>query len=320
MNPGRMQPCRVSGGGYLTRRVVIILCILLCTFYGCRNQEKIPPQKTPAGPVIIVGLLPEENIFHEVERYQPIAEYLSTKTGVTVRLKVIPRYGNVIENMVSKSIDAAFVGSFTYALAHTKLGVEVLARPESPDGISTYHGILFVRKDSGIKTVKDMKGKQFAFVDKETTAGYLLPVVYFETKGIKNYKAYLKEVYFTGTHRGAIYDVLNKKADIGAAKNTVFERLAVSDSRLSNELTIIERSPEVPENGLVVRKDFNSALKEKLKQIMLNMDRDPEGQKVLKQFGASKFIETTDEDYEPVYKYARKINLDLRTFDYVNEQ
>jgi ABC-type phosphate/phosphonate transport system substrate-binding protein len=53
---------------------------------------------------------------------------------------------------------------------------------------------------------------------------------------------------------------------------------------------------------------------------MLNMDRDLEGQKVLKQFGASKFIETTDEDYEPVYKYARKINLDLRTFDYVNEQ
>jgi len=303
----------------LARRVVIILCLLLCTAYGCKNQEKIPPQKAPPVPDIIVGLLPEQNIFHQVERYQPVADYLSVKTGAMVRLKIIPRYGNIIDSIVSKSIDAAFVGSFTYALAHTKLGVEVLARPESLDGMSTYHGLLFVRKDSGIKTLRDMKGKRFAFVDKETTAGYLLPVGYFKTKGIKNYKKYLKEVYFTGTHEDAIYDVLNKKADIGAAKNTVFERLAVSDSRISDELMILERSPEVPENALAVRKDLNGALKEKLKQSMLNMEQDPEGQKVLNQFGARKFIETTDEDYEPVYKYIRNIGLDLRTFDHLNE-
>jgi phosphonate transport system substrate-binding protein len=299
--------------------VVVILCLFLCTPYGCKDQGKTAPQKTLPVTEITIGLLPERNIFYQVERYQPLAAYLSAKTGVTIRLKVLPDYGNIIDNIVSSGVDGAFFGSFAYVLAHEKLGVEVLARPESLDGMSTYHGLIFVRKDSGIKTVRDMKGKRFAFVDKGTTAGYLLPVEYFNTGGIKNYRLYLKEVYFTGTHEDAIYDVLNRKADIGAAKNTVFESLAIADGRINNELMILEKSPDVPENGLGVRKDLNSALKGKIKQSLLNMDQDPEGQKVLKQFGAKKFIETRDEDYGPVYKYVREINLDLRTFDYMNE-
>ena len=53
-----------------------------------------------------------------------------------------------------------FFGSFTYTLARAKLGIEPLARPENKDGISTYYGLIFVRKDSGIKTAKDMEGKR----------------------------------------------------------------------------------------------------------------------------------------------------------------
>jgi phosphonate transport system substrate-binding protein len=160
-----------------------------------------------------------------------------------------------------------------------------------------------------------MRGKRFAFVDKGTTAGYLLPVEYFYKWGIKNYRTYLKEGYYTGTHEDAIYDVLNGKADIGAAKNTVFERLAAADSRIKDELRIIEKSPDVPENGLAVRKDLDSPIKEKLKQSLLIMHETSEGQRVLKELGASKFIETRDEDYEQVYKYAREIDLDLQTYD-----
>ena len=55
-----------------------------------------------------------------------------------------------------------------------------------------------------------MKGKTFAFVDKATTAGYLLPLAYFKHNGINDYNKFFKKTYFTGTHEDAIYDVLNK--------------------------------------------------------------------------------------------------------------
>ena len=53
-----------------------------------------------------------------------------------------------------------------------------------------------------------------------------------------------------------------------------------------------------------------------MKQVLLDMYKDPEGQNVLEQFGARRFIETTDKDYEAVYEYVRQLGIDLQTFDY----
>jgi phosphonate transport system substrate-binding protein len=186
------------------------------------------------------------------------------------------------------------------------------------NGTSTYHGLIFVRKNSGIRSISQLEGKRFAFVDKATTAGYLLPLAYFRKHG-QDYRTFLKESYFTGTHEDAILDVLNSKADIGAAKNTVYERLAASDDRIKRELVILERSPDVPENGLAVRKDLDVSLKEKMKKALLTMHEEPGGADILKVFGAQRFIETRDSDYQPVYRYAQEIGLNLATYDYVNE-
>jgi phosphonate transport system substrate-binding protein len=268
---------------------------------------------------LLIGLIPEQNLFKQMERYEPLAEYLFRKTGAKVSLKILPRYGNIIENFRSSGLDGAFFGSFTYALARAKVGVEVLARPVALDNTSTYHGLIFVRKDRGIRTARDMKGKRFAFVDKATTAGYLLPLDYFRNHGISDYNVYLKEAYFTGTHEDAVFDVLNRKADIGAAKNTVFQRLANADPRIMKELIVLERSPDVPENALALRKDIDVSLRNRLKESLLTMHLDPDGKRVLERFGALRFIETTDEDYAVVVKYAEHNRLNLATYDYKND-
>jgi phosphonate transport system substrate-binding protein len=286
---------------------------------SCHSQEQAIPIDSEPVQTLKIGLIPEQNLFSQKKRYQPLAEYLSREVGARILLKVLSRYGNIIENFVSNDLDGAFFGSFTGALAHKRLGVEALARPEYPDGASTYHGLLLVRQESEITSGKDMKGKRFAFVDKATTAGWLLPLHYFKTQGIDDHRSWLRETYFTGTHEGAIYDVLEKKADIGAAKNTVFQRLARSDPRLSDELTILARSPDVPENALCVRADLGDALKTKLKETLLNMHQEEEGKKVLKLFGAARFIPTTEEDYRVVFEFAARIDLDLETYDYVND-
>ena len=293
-------------------------CLCLAIVMVC-SQTEAKTEVMGGQTVLTIGLTPERNIFQQLKRYEPLADYISKKTGINIKLKVLTRYGNIIENFASAHMDAAFFGSFTYTLAHSKLGVEAIARPEGIDGISTYYGLIFVRKDSGIKSIKDMQGKSFAFVDKATTAGYLLPLAYFKEHGVEDYKTFLNETYFTGTHQDAIYDVLNKKTEIGAAKNTMFYRLAAGDSRITEELVILARSPDVPENGLAVRKDLDESIKHKLKKTLINMHTDPEGINVLKKFGAKRFIKTSNDDYASVYKYAQEIGLNLSTYDYLNE-
>lgn len=303
--------------------IVVLVCLLLAVFLGmsCSKQEETTPVKDTTQPQqrFLIGLIPEQNVFTQKQRYEPLAVYLSKKIGRKVELVIFSRYGNIIHDFTAKALDGAFLGSFTAALAHTKLGLGVLVRPVWSDGASTYYGMIFVRKDSGIRDIKDMRGKRFVFVDKDTTAGWLLPMYYFETNGVHDYRSFLSEGYFAGTHEGAIYDVLDKKADIGAAKNTVFYRLASSDPRISEELLILARSPDVPANGLFVRKDLDGTLKRKLKESLLNMDQEAEGKKVLKDFGALGFVETSAADYVPVIEYAERIGIDLSKYDYMND-
>ncbi len=268
---------------------------------------------------ILIGLIPEMNVFKQMERFKPLAQYLTKETGVTVKLTILSRYGNIIERFNNENMDGAFFGSFTGAMAIQKLGLVPIARPVNPDGESTYHAHIYVKKDSGIKSVKDMKGKKMAFVEKATTAGYIFPLAYLKENGIDDIDTFFSEYFFAGSHDASLAAVLDGKADIGASKNTVFDWVREQDPRVDQEIVILAESPKVPSNGLLVRNGLDGGIIEKLKKSLLNLDKTPEGKEILKKFRARKFIETTVDDYMPVFVSSEKAGIDLKTYHYRNE-
>ena len=297
-----------------------LFCLLCLFLAGCNQQEQVSAVQPPNPGIgkLTIGLIPEQDIFSQKKRYEPLLAYLSQKLGTPIEIKILPSYGNVIDNFFDLGLDGAFFGSFTGAVAISKLGVEPLARPQYVGGASTYYGMVFVRKDSGIKTAEDMHRKRMVFVDKATTAGYLLPLNYFKTIGINDYKKWFQEYYFSGTHEGAINDVLNGVADIGAAKNTIFYQMSTTDSRALQELQVLSTSPHVPANSLAVRHDLPGEVKQALKQQLLTMHQSKQGQIILSALGIDKFIETTAEDYQPVFNYAERSGFDLKTYNSLN--
>ncbi len=294
------------------------LCALLVA--GCGKQETGFPRHPPPEKTLQIGLTPEHNIFRQVRRYEPLADYLSKKTGIRVSLKVLTYRGNVIDNFRSLKLDGAFFGSFGYLLAHANPGVEALVRPEYPDGTSSYHGVLFVRKDSGIRTVRQMKGKRLALVARATTAGYLFPMIFLKRAGVRTPETFFREVYYAGAHEGTIDDVLDGKADVGVSKNTVYDRFAAGNPRIGRELVILGTSDDVPENALALRRDIDESVKTKIVDALIGMNGDPEGAKVLKAFGARRFIVTTDADYAPVRAYTRELRIDIAEFRFPPEE
>jgi phosphonate transport system substrate-binding protein len=289
---------------------IMLLTVLLLPF---------PPAAQAEQQKILIGLIPEMNIFKQKQRFKLLGDYLSKKTGIPVEFTILSRYGNIIERFSEEKMDGAFFGSFTGALAIQKLGVVPLARPVNPDNSSTYKGYLFVRKNSGITTVADMKGKKMAFVDKATTAGYVFPLAWLKGNGVATLDGLFSEYYFTGSHDAAVLAVLNNKADIGSAKNTIYDRVRKAELRVDQELVILAASPEVPSNGLCVRKDLDKAIQAKLKAALLSLNNEPEGKAVLEKFGALTFIETTAKDYQPVIDMAKKAGIDMRQYKYRNE-
>jgi phosphonate transport system substrate-binding protein len=268
---------------------------------------------------ITIGLIPEQNVFKQMQRYKPLGEYIEKKSGIKIQFTILSRYGNIINSFENEQMDGAFWGSFTGGLALNQLDVEPIARPLWMDGTSTYHGYIFVRKDSAITNVASMKGKTIAFVEKATTAGYIFPMAYLREKGVKDIDSYFKEYYFAGSHDATILALLDGEADIGCAKNTIYNILSDKDPRVKRDLIILARSPVVPSNGLMIRKDLDRSIKEKLTDALLGMHKDDDGKKTLKEFGAIKFIMTTREDYKPVFDVARKAGIDLKEYQYINK-
>jgi len=301
-------------GKTFLKRILLLLFfgILLSGLSGCSERhEQTNSSERPAAKTIRIGIVPEQTIFSQLKRFQPLAAYIGHKIGINIELVLVPRYGNIVESFKAEQLDGAFFGSLTGAMALQSLQIIPIVRPEAKDGSSTYYGMIIVRKDSGIRNGADMQGKRFAFVDKATTAGYLVPLQYFMEEGIADYHIWLSEIYFAGTYEDAIYDVLNKKADIGAAKSTVFYRFAQTDSRLQDELEILATSPEIPENGLAMKGDIDQHYLTVLKNCLLEMNGDPKGREVLDGFGARRFIEATAADYQPALDLADRLGLGL---------
>jgi phosphonate transport system substrate-binding protein len=293
----------------------ICAALVLAAALPCAAAEPAP---RPRREHLVIGLIPEVNIFKQRARFNQLGAYLTRRIGVDVQFTVLSRYGNILETFEAEQLDGAFFGSFTGALAIERLGVVPLARPVNLDGTSTYRGYLFVRKDGGISDAAGMHGKRMAFVDRATTAGYLFPLAWLRQQGIAEPEQLFAETWFTGSHDASIAAVLDRKADVGAAKHSVWDRVRAENPRVDRELLIVASSPPVPSNGLCVSKQLEPDLREALRRALLDLDGEPEGASVLRELGVTNFIEASAHDYDPVLELSKRAGIDLKRYDYQN--
>lgn len=284
--------------------LTVLLVFLVCSGLARAEEE------------ILIGLIPEENIFKQMDRHRPLAEYLSKKLGKKVRFTILSRYGDVLDRFMSRRMDGAFFGVFTGVLVMEQLDAEPIVHPVSLGGTSTVKSYIFVRKDSNIRNVAAMKGKRMAFVDKATVTGYLYALSFIREQGVKDISTFFADVSFTGGHGSTIYAVLDGRADIGTAKSRIFNQLVKKDRSMSDELTILAQSHEFPDATLFLRKDLPSSIRAQFRTILMGMDKDAEGKEVLKKLEAQMFIEAKKSDFKPFYEVAQKAGITVKTYKY----
>ena len=255
---------------------------------------------------LLLGIEPEHNIFDQMERYRNLARYLSERLGIKVKLTIMSRYGEVIKRFKSLRLDGAFLTSYTATMAINELNLKPIAYPVNQAGESTSQGYIFVRKDSDIKSMMDMRGGNIVFVDPATLEGYLFPLAFLKQHGANDINTFFNRYYFTGSHASAVFAVLDGRADIGAAKSTVFNQLVINDPSIRQELQIIAQSPKVPETTLCIKNEIDQEIREKLLSILLQMDSTPEGQAVLGLFQAQRFVKSNREDFSIIEKMAQE--------------
>ncbi len=289
------------------RRMIVILSLSLVVF-GLSGNGMATEGK------LIIGIIPEVNLEKQMERFTPLVKYLGKRVGMEVGIKPLSNYGLIYEELRDGKIDAGFFGSFVYGMTRARLGIEPVVRPLRTDGVSTYAGYLFVRKDSGVKEAKDMKGKTIALVDPATTAGYLSQKVYLKKHGIDMDRE--MKIFWAGSHDAAAMAVFRRQADVGGAKNHPFNKIGADTPAFKEAMVVLDESAAVPDNVFAVKKGLDPRVREKIRSVFTGMDKDAEGKEVLKKFGASRFIDTKDGDYRNLYQMVKEAGIDLKTYPY----
>ncbi|MEQ8224145.1 MAG: phosphate/phosphite/phosphonate ABC transporter substrate-binding protein, partial [Candidatus Eremiobacterota bacterium] len=211
----------------------------------------------------------------------------------------------LIDGLKSGEIDFANTGPLIYVKAHDIAKATPLVKPIPVSGKSPfYQSFIIVRKDSGIKTISQLKGKKFAFTDKESASGFLIPVLILTEAGIKDFK-FFSDVLYTGDHDSSVSAVYNGYADGAGVSNYLFAK--GTNERLG-DLLVIKKSDPIPTAPIVVRANMPPDVVKKIKEAFLSIDPDKkENRYFLDIIQVKSYIEATDKEYEPIRKAAKAI-------------
>jgi phosphonate transport system substrate-binding protein len=279
---------------------------------GKENERSNPPadKQNAEMKVLKMGLIPAEDQEEMMKRFGSTIAYLEKKLGIKVEPFMATDYSGVIEAMRSKKVDVAFLGPFSYVLAADVANAEAFAVGVRSNGKSTYQSIIVAHKDSGIKTLNDLRGKDFVFVDPASTSGNLFPRVMLKKAGIDPEKDF-KSVTYAGGHDAVELAIKNKKVPAGADNDITYEKMVKEGLISPEENIIIAKSDPIPGSPIVWRKDLPEDLKQKIKQAFLNMhNEDPQA---VSGYGEIiRYDEARDSDYNIIRETAKILNLDLK--------
>lgn len=255
-----------------------------------------------------VSAIPDEAPTELQRKFKPLGEYLAKETGLDVQFTPVSDYAAVVEGLATKKIDLAWLGGFTYIQAkqRTKGGVQpIVQRAEDEKFISKF----IVPADSPVKTLAELKGKNFVFGSPASTSGHLMPRHFLLKDGI-NPETDFRNVAFSGAHDATVAFVASGKADGGALNASVLSKLIEKGNTNAARVKVIATTPPYYDYNWTVRPDMDPALVKKLTNAFLKLDPDNPAQKELLDLQrASKFVATKPANYDGIEAAARSAGL-----------
>ena len=260
------------------------------------------------------GLIATESATNLKNQWEPLLKDMEKVLGVPVKAYFAPDYAGVIEAMRFNKVDLAWYGNKAAIEAVDRAGGEVFAQMISADGYPGYHSVLIVNRDSPIKSLDDVikdPGKySFGNGDPNSTSGFLVPGYYGFAKNGIDPKSHFTRV-LNSNHEFNALAIANKQLDI-ATNNTSMVgdpdrdpkqgRLWHTNPVMAEKIRIIWKSPLIPHEPIVYRKNLPEADKQKLRDFFYNYGKTPEQKAVLAKLnqGVGAFIPSTNAQLQPI--------------------
>ena len=226
---------------------------------------------------------------------------LGNLAGTPVRVTVASDYAAVIEALRNHTADLAFVHPVGYVLASREAKARILVR-NLWHGKSSFTSRISVRRDAGIKTREDRRGRSIAFVDPASSSGYTYPMVLLIQRGLvknRDPKTFFKDVVFSGAHDASMRALLNGHVDAIASFDLAREQY-LPDKAERERIIFIAETPEIPEAGIAAREGLDPALLGRVRTALLSLKPPAHADLLKRLYEIDGFAPADDRDYDPV--------------------
>ncbi len=289
----------------------ILSIMLLAGITGCVNSpnepqsvsltdvEKTSTTQTPqTDDTLEIGVAAMISPKNTLNSYQDLVNYIGVKLGKKTKMVQRATYDEMNALVENKEVVAAFVCSGPYVDGHEKFGMEMLAVPQMY-GETIYYSYIIIPEESTITKFEQLKGKKFAFTDPKSNTGTLVPK-YILGKMNETPDTFFKEFIFTGSHDNSIESVAKKLVDGAAVDHLIYEYIKKTNPDFTKGTKVMTKLGPYAIPPVVTHPGTDAALKQQIKSILLNMDKDPEGKKILDSIAIEKFTTIDDSAYDSV--------------------
>ena len=232
------------------------------------------------------GVIATDSASTQRERWEPFFRDMEKKTGLTIKSFYAPDYAGVIEAMRFNKVQVAWYGNKSAMEAVDRSNGEIFAQVMYTDGSFGYHGLLIAHKDSPYNNLDDVlknsKNINFSIGDPNSTSGFLIPTFYVFAKNGVDHRTAFKTVR-NASHGANLQAVLAKQVDVATNNTEDLGKLETSKPELASQVKVLWKSPLIPSDPFVWRKDLDPAVKAKLKSFVIGYAKtDPAEKAILK--------------------------------------
>jgi phosphonate transport system substrate-binding protein len=257
-----------------------------------------------AAQEINFGIIATDAASVERERWEPLFRDMEKKTGLTIKAFYAPDYAGVVEAMRFNKVQVAWYGNKAAIDAVDRSSGEVFAQVLKADGSLGYNSLLITQKDSPYNNLNDVlkngKSINFGIGDPGSTSGFLVPSYYVFAMNKVDQRTAFKTIR-NASHGANIQAVLAKQVDVATNNTEELDKLEVSKPEMFKELKVLWKSPLIPNDPLVWRKDLDAGIKAKVKGFLLGYGKSDADKAVLKNiYNYSGFKESTNEQLVPI--------------------
>jgi phosphonate transport system substrate-binding protein len=244
-------------GGIVYRSLLFLILLLI--------QSPVYAQ------ALVLGVYPYLNVSEILQRFDPLANYLSEVLNTPIEISMSHDYAEHIELIGKDFLDIAYLGPVPYVTLLEQYDPKIMLGRIEINGQNKYRGGIVVKNNSQIQSLADLKGKTFAFGDPKSTMSHIVPHYMLFEAGIKDND--LAGYDFLGNHESVALGVLLGQYDAGAVKSQVANKYA------KNNLRVLQWTPYIFEHVFVMRSHLDED--EQIKQAFLDLAL-PENLPILK--------------------------------------